>query len=65
MLIGFSAAPAVAEEAFLAIIATADKAETGGVSKELRQKALQIVVEKTTVDRTRRKAQEALKRAGR
>ena len=62
LLMTFAADPAIAEEAYLAAVSTAAKDDLKGGSKELRQKALQTVVEKSKVDRTKRRAQEALKR---
>jgi len=61
LLMTFAADSAIAEEAYLAIVSTAGKSDLKGGSKELRQTSLQTVVEKTKVDRTRRRATEALK----
>lgn len=52
--------PAVAEEAYSAIIKVA--AEAQGLSKEQRQQALRTVVEKSGNNDTRRRAREALNR---
>ncbi|MBI5388188.1 MAG: HEAT repeat domain-containing protein [Verrucomicrobia bacterium] len=62
MLVAFAADSSVAEEASLAIVTTAGKDDLKGATKELRRGALQTVVEKSKTDRTRRKAEEALKR---
>jgi hypothetical protein len=51
----------VADEACLAILDVAAKDDLKGGSKELRQKSLQTVVDKSTVSRTRKKAQEGLR----
>ena len=57
----FAADPAIAEEACLAIVNVASAKNLEGASKEIRQKALQSVVEKSKNDATRNKATEALK----
>ena len=62
MLVAFAGEPAVAEEACLAIVSTAGKDDIKGASKEQRQTALQTVAEKSKNDKTKKKAQEALKR---
>jgi hypothetical protein len=51
---------AVAEEACAAIVDLAGK-NMQGVSKEERQKALGMVIEKSKNDATKKKAEEALK----
>ncbi len=59
LLMAFAADPAIAEEACLPIVTIAGgKTEA---NKELRQKALALVVDKTSSDSTRRKAQRALR----
>ena len=62
MLVTFTTDDGVAEEACSAIVVTAGKDDLKNASKELRQKSLQTVVEKSEVDRTKKKAQEVLKR---
>lgn len=62
LLVAFTADDAVVEEACAAIVTSAGNDELKGATKEVRQKALQTVVEKSGVDRTKRKAQEVLKR---
>jgi hypothetical protein len=57
----FAADPAIAEEACLAIVNVATAKDLEGASKEVRQKALQSVVEKSKNESTRNKATEALK----
>ncbi len=53
--------PAVAEEAYLAMVRIAD-GNAPGLSKEQRREALQTVVEKSRNNRTKRRAQAALNR---
>lgn len=60
MLTSLAADPAVAEEACSALVNLAGK-NGQGLSKEQRQKALQTVVEKSTNDATKKKAEETLK----
>ena len=62
LLVGFASDTTVAEEACLAVVGTAGKDDLPGASKELRQKALQTVVEKSKNDAIKRKAEQALKR---
>lgn len=57
----FAADPAIAEEACLAIVNVATAKNLEGGSKEVRQKALQGVIEKSKNETTRNKAAEALK----
>jgi HEAT repeat protein len=59
-LVGFAADPATAEEASSAIVKVAG-GDVAGASKEQRQKALELAIEKSQVDATKRKAREALK----
>jgi HEAT repeat protein len=61
MLAAFAADPATAEEACSAIANLAAKPEMRSAPKELRQKALQTVVDKSKSEVTRKKAEEALK----
>jgi HEAT repeat protein len=63
LLATFAADPAVAEDACSAIVKLAD-GNLPGVSKEQRQKALEVAAEKATSSATRKKAAELLK-AGR
>jgi len=62
LLVAFAAEPAVAEDACSAIVKLAGS-NLPGVSKEQRQKALQLAVEKATSVATRKKAGELLKAA--
>jgi HEAT repeat protein len=62
LLVTFAAEPAVAEDACSAIVKLAGS-NLPGVSKEQRQKALQLAVEKATSVATRKKAGELLKAA--
>jgi HEAT repeat protein len=62
LLVTFAAEPAVAEDACSAIVKLAG-GNLPGVSKEQRQKALQVAVDKATRGATRRKAGELLKAA--
>ena len=62
LLATFAAEPAVAEDACSAIVKLAG-GNLPGVSKEQRQKALQVAVDKATRGATRRKAGELLKAA--
>ncbi len=61
LLVGFAAEPAVAEDACSAIANAAAK-DLAGVSKEERQKALETVVEKSSNEETKKKAEDALKK---
>ena len=56
----FAAEPAIAEDACSAVVKLAG-GNLQGVSKEQRQKALQVVVENATSDATKKKARELLK----
>ena len=62
VLTTFAADPAVAEDACSAIVKLAG-GNLPGVSKEQRQKALQVAIEKSTSDTTKKKAGELLKAA--
>jgi HEAT repeat protein len=62
LLVTFAAEPAIAEDACSAIVKLAGS-NLPGVSKEQRQKALQVAVEKATSGATRKKAGELLKAA--
>jgi HEAT repeat protein len=62
VLTTFAADPAVAEDACSAIVKLAG-GNLPGVSKEQRQKALQVAIEKSTSDTTKKKASELLKAA--
>ncbi len=62
MLVTFTTDGAVVEEACSAIVVSAGKDDLKGATKELRQSSLQTVVAKSEVDRTKKKAQEVLKR---
>jgi len=62
LLVTFAAEPAVAEDACSAIVKLAGS-NLPGVSKEQRQKALQLAVEKATSVATRKKAGDLLKAA--
>jgi HEAT repeat protein len=62
MLVAFAADSGVAEEACLAIVTTAGQDELKGATREQRRAALQLVAEKSKNDKTKRKAQEVLKR---
>src|ERR1035441_6834237 len=62
LLVTFAAEPAIAEDACSAIVKLAGS-NLPGVSKEQRQKALQVAVEKATSGATRKKAGEMLKAA--
>ena len=62
LLVTFAAEPAIAEDACSAIVQLAGS-NLPGVSKEQRQKALQVAVEKATSGATRKKAGELLKAA--
>ncbi len=62
LLVTFAAEPAVAEDACSALVKLAD-GTLPGVSKEQRQKALQVAVENSTSEATRKKASELLKAA--
>ncbi len=61
LLTDFANEPAVAEEACSAILETAAKGGAG-LEKEQRQKALQLIVEKSGKESTRNKAEAALKK---
>ena len=60
LLMTFAAEPAVAEDACSAVVKLAG-GNLPGVSKEQRQKALQVAVENSTSDATKKKASELLK----
>ena len=60
LLVSFAAEPAIAEDACSAVVKLAG-GNLQGVSKEQRQKALQVVVENATSDATKKKARELLK----
>jgi HEAT repeat protein len=60
LLVTFAAEPAIAEDACSAIVKLAG-GNLPGVSKELRRKALQAVIENSTSDATKKKARELLK----
>ena len=62
LLVTFAAEPAIAKDACSAIVKLAGS-NLPGVSKEQRQKALQVAVEKATSGATRKKAGELLKAA--
>jgi HEAT repeat protein len=62
LLVTFAVEPAIAEDACSAIVKLAG-GNLPGVSKEQRQKALQVAVEKATSGSTRKKAGELLKAA--
>jgi HEAT repeat protein len=59
MLVGFAAQPAVAEDACAAIVKLAGS-PMPSVPKEKRQEALQVVIEKSTSDATKRRARRLL-----
>jgi HEAT repeat protein len=61
LLVDFAGEPAIADDACSAILNVSGKG-VAAVPKEQRQKALQAVVEKTTNDATRKKAEEMLKK---
>jgi HEAT repeat protein len=62
VLVGFAAEPAVAEDACSAIVKLAGS-PMPAVPKQRRQDALQVVIEKSTSDATKKKASELLKAA--
>jgi len=62
LLLNFAADPALVEEACLATVNAATGPNLEGATKELRQKALQTVLEKSKNDSTRKKATDALRR---
>ena len=63
LLTALAADPAVAEEAYSAIVNLADSDRNiPGVSREQRQKVLQTVVEKSKNDATKKKAEDRLKK---
>ena len=62
LLVTYTTDDAVIEEACSAIVVSAGRDDLKGASKELRQKSLQAVVAKSEVDRTKKRAQEVLKR---
>ena len=62
LLTTLAADPSVSEEASLAIVALAVKTDLKAASSAVRQKALQAVIDTTKNDRTRRKAEDALKK---
>jgi hypothetical protein len=59
-LLGFTSEPAVAEDAFSALVTTAAKTITG-VSTADRQKALQAVIDHSSNSSTKKKAESAVK----
>ena len=59
-----TAEPEISEEACLGVLSVAGKSTVPGASKELLRKSLQTVIEKTKTERTKRRAEEALKRIG-
>ena len=63
MLTGFAGDAEVAEEACAALVPLAAKG-VPGLSKDQRRQTLQTVLEKSKVDATRNKADEALKKLG-
>jgi len=62
MLVAFAAEPAVADDACSAIVKLAGS-PTPAVSQERRQEALQLVVEKSSSDETKKEARKLLKAA--
>ena len=60
LLVTFAAEPAIAEDACSAVVKLAG-GNLPGVSKEQRQKALQVAVENSTSDATKKQASELLK----
>ena len=60
LLVTFAAEPAIAEDACSAVVKLAG-GRLPAVSKEQRQKALQVVVENSTSDATKKKASQLLK----
>jgi HEAT repeat protein len=64
ILAAMTAEPEISEEACLAVLSVAGKSTVPGASKELVRKSLQTVIEKSKTDRTKRRAEEALKRVG-
>jgi uncharacterized protein YneF (UPF0154 family) len=62
MLVTLAGDQAVTEEACLAIVNVAAKRELREAPKDLRQKALQTVVEKSGNDASKKRAQELLNR---
>ena len=62
LLLTCAAEPSIAEESYLAIVSLAAKTNLKGASKELREKALQTVLEKSGDDRTKKRADDALKK---
>jgi HEAT repeat protein len=61
MLVAFAGEPSLADDACAAIVDVAAK-DVKGVSKDERQKALQTVLDKSSNDTTKRKAETALKK---
>jgi HEAT repeat protein len=61
LLLKLAEESAVADDAFTAIVDTAGK-DRPGVSREARQNALQTVLDKSSNDATRKKAEDALKK---
>ncbi|MCY3018947.1 MAG: HEAT repeat domain-containing protein [Planctomycetota bacterium] len=61
MLVTYAAEPATAEEACSAIVALAERKDLKDVAGELRQNALQTVLEKAKSRDTKKKAQDLLK----
>jgi HEAT repeat protein len=61
LLTNFASDPGIAEEAWAAVIEAAGKSKSA-IPKSDRQKALQLALEKSANDATRKKAAEALKR---
>ncbi len=62
MLVTIAADQAIAEEAYLAVVTLASKNDLKDATKELRQRSLQLVVDKTKTDRTKQRAETALRR---
>jgi HEAT repeat protein len=58
----FASDPDATEEACSGIVNLAGRENLKDASNELRQRSLELVLEKTATDRTRRRAQEALKK---
>jgi hypothetical protein len=61
MQVDYTTDPAVAEEACVGIVSLAAKDNLEGGTIELRRQALQVVVDTSKDNRTRRRAQETLK----
>ena len=62
MLLTFAGDPAVAEEAYLAVVGVTAKGGPKGATKEARRSALQMVAEKSKNEPTKKKAEDALKK---